>query len=195
MGGIAAISYAPGGCAGSKDSVGIILALFAALGWASEAVISGYGMKDGSVSPLIALTIRYLTSACTYILLVLPIYFTTHTAAVPGALAVLSYWPAVGMFALAALGGMTSVLAWYFAIDTIGAAKALCLNVTYSMWAVVFSIILVESAVTLRVFIGSACIILGVTVANLHIKKLGLVPGTSGMSRHHLQSMLRRGKR
>lgn len=71
-----------------------------------------------------------------------------------------------------ALIGMLSFFCWYTAIDLIGAAKALCLNVTYSFWAVVFTFIIVGSALSKNIIIGSILVVTGVAVATLVSRKI-----------------------
>ena len=66
-----------------------------------------------------------------------------------------------------ALIGMVSFFCWYTAIDLIGAAKALCLNVTYSFWAVVFTFVIVGGSLSLNIIIGSILVVTGVAVATL----------------------------
>ena len=51
--GIAYIGYSPNMTSDNTVGTGIMFALLAAVGWASEAVVCGYGMKAGNVTPLI----------------------------------------------------------------------------------------------------------------------------------------------
>lgn len=55
-------------------------------------------------------------------------------SAFDGMAAAFSYAPCWILLAVTAGIGMYSFLCWYTAIDNIGAAKALCLNVTYAFW-------------------------------------------------------------
>ena len=57
---------------------------------------------------------------------------------------------------------MISLGCWYISIDNIGAAKALCLNVTYSFWALVFTLLFslfvpryVTGSITVHIIVGS----------------------------------------
>ena len=72
-----------------------------------------------------------------------------------------------------ALIGMSSFFCWYTAIDLIGAAKALCLNVTYSFWAVVFTFFLVGTVLSINIIVGSFMVVGGVAVATLVSRKKG----------------------
>jgi len=135
-------------------------------------------MKDGKVDPMMALLIREITSGLAYVLLVAPIFMKGFGNVAAGSAALFAYWPAWTLLALVALVGMSSFGGWYTAIDNIGAAKALSLNVTYSFWAVVLTWFLAlvlpayfQSTITLPIIIGSACMIIGVSLAALYQKK------------------------
>lgn len=153
-----------------NGSMGILFALVAAVGWATEGVVCGYGMKEGNVDPQMALLIREVTSAVVYILLVTPLMLGGYGNAVEGMRAVFTYAPCWLLIAFTALVGMSSFFMWYTSIDLIGAAKALCFNVTYSFWAVVFTFILIGSTLKWNILAGSLMIIGGVAMATL-VKK------------------------
>ena len=169
--GIVYIGYSPEASSGSRLGMGILFSLLAAIGWASEAVICGYGMKAGNVSPLMALLIREFTSGVVYMLVVLPIMLKGYGNAIEGTMAVFAYPPCWILLVFTALVGMSSFFMWYTSIDLIGAAKALCFNVTYSFWAVVFTVLLGGVAITRHVVVGSLLIIAGVSIATLIKKK------------------------
>lgn len=71
--GIIYIGYTPESETNVNVVGGIMLAAVAAIGWATEGVVCGYGMKAGNVDPQMALLIRELTSGIVYILIVAPI--------------------------------------------------------------------------------------------------------------------------
>lgn len=91
--------------------------------------------------------------------------------AIEGTRAVFSYMPCWVLIFFTALVGMSSFFMWYTSIDLIGAAKALCFNVTYSFWAVVFTFILIGSQLTWSIVVGSLMIIGGVSLATLIKRK------------------------
>ena len=62
---------------------------------------------------------------------------------------------------------MSSFLAWYTAIDTIGPARALGLNVTYSVWGVILAALFLDQPPSLWVLLGSLIILLGVCYGSL----------------------------
>ena len=85
----------------------------------------------------IALQIRQTTSAIVYGVILLPILkgwgFTVSLFDGTGWL--------IPTIAAAALFATASYLFYYRAISQIGASKSMALNITYSAWAVVFSVI------------------------------------------------------
>ena len=111
--------------------------LMCAFGWGIEAVIIAKSVQDEAVTDEIALQIRQTTSALIYGIIILPIMkgwsFTVDLFVNTGWLI-----PAI---VIAALFATVSYLFYYRAISQIGASKSMALNITYSAWAVVFSVI------------------------------------------------------
>ena len=169
--GIIYIGYTPGSEADVNVIGGIMLAAVAAIGWATEGVVCGYGMKDGNVDPQLALLIRELTSGIVYLLIVAPLMVGGYKEMVIGTMAVFSDTICWLTLLFTALIGMSSFFCWYTAIDLIGAAKALCLNVTYSFWAVVFTFFLVGAVLSINIVVGSFMVVGGVAVATLVSRK------------------------
>ena len=177
--GIIIIGWSPSGTEDIDITLGVILALVAAIGWATEGVLCGYGMKAGAVDPHLALLIRYATSALVYVLVVSPIFGGGFIDASIGIAAIFSYTPCWILLAMTALVGMISFLCWYTAIDNIGASKALCLNVTYSFWSVFLTLLLsiflpeyFSGALSWIITIGSILILGGVSLATLYQSKV-----------------------
>ena len=114
--------------------------LMCAFGWGIEAVIIAKSVQDAVITDEIALLIRQSTSALVYGLIILPIMngwkFTMGLFSGTGALI-----PVIG---IAALFATISYLYYYRAIAQIGASKAMALNITYSAWAVIFSVIFLK---------------------------------------------------
>ncbi|RKW58898.1 MAG: DMT family transporter [Prevotella sp.] len=165
--GIAYIGYVPSDNSNIDVIGGIGFALIAAIGWASEAVVCGYGMKSGKVDPQMALLIRELTSGLAYTLIVTPLLIGGYANVVNGVSAIFSYGLCWITLVLTALLGMVSFLCWYTSINSIGASRALCLNVTYSFWAVIFGLFILGGEFSFNVVIGSIVIVLGVIVATV----------------------------
>lgn len=169
--GIAYIGYVPGESQQINVVGGIALAAVAAIGWAAEAVVCGYGMKGGKVDPLMALLIREVTSGVVYILLVVPIMLGGFSTMIAGVFTVTSDFLTIATLLMTALIGMSSFIMWYTAINSIGAARSLCLNVTYSFWTVVLSFLFFGGEISMNILIGALLVITGVAVATLLSKK------------------------
>ena len=135
IGAIIATSYTSTSVSGSA-LWGVLGALAAVVGWGCEAVILAWGMRDDAVDNETALQIRETTSGLTYLVLVVPLggalSSTGQALTSPGAM---------GLVALAA-AGTASYLFYYKAIDLLGAARAMALNISYSAWAVLFAFLL-----------------------------------------------------
>lgn len=116
--------------------VGLAGALICVVGWGSEAVLCAWGMRDDAVDNETALQIRETTSALVYCVVVLPMFgaWMFTVSAFPSM--------ATGIVALAGLAGAASYLFYYKGIATIGAAKGMALNISYSAWAVLFGVVL-----------------------------------------------------
>lgn len=157
--GVIGLSYAPSSDEPRNIVIGILCALLCVFGWASEAVICAYGMKDPDVSDEHALQIRQLTSAFFYGIVILPVIsgWKFTISLVPSA--------TFGIILLSALFGTASYVMYYRAINKIGPAKAMALNITYSAWAIVFSVILLKSLPDVKSIILGIVVIGGSLVA------------------------------
>lgn len=117
--------------------LGFVGTLMCAFGWGIEAVIIAKSVQDEAVTDEIALQIRQTTSALVYGIIILPIMkgwgFTASLLNGTGWL--------IPTLAIAALFATVSYLFYYKAISQIGASKSMALNITYSAWAVVFTVI------------------------------------------------------
>lgn len=111
--------------------------LMCAFGWGIEAVIIARSVQDDAVTDEIALQIRQTTSALVYGIIILPVMkgwkFTASLFLETGGL--------IPTIAIAALFATVSYLFYYKAISRIGASKAMALNITYSAWAVIFTVV------------------------------------------------------
>ncbi|MCM0323226.1 DMT family transporter [Bacteroides fragilis] len=159
--GIIWLSYEPVESALSPSVyMGILFAIVSAFGWALESVVCAYGMKSGNVTPEMALTIRELSSFVTYGCLIVPLFCGGYHGVIEVITSNAMFW-----LLLTALIGVTSYLAWYKSIDTIGASRAISLNVTYSFWTILFSVLLFGGTFSIKMLICSLLIIGGVTLA------------------------------
>lgn len=134
--------------------IGFIAACICVGGWAAESVICAYGMRS-DILPVEALFIRQWTSSFIYFILIVlggnPIF---------NIYSVLSQ-PIVLIIFFLALIGTVSYLCYYKSIDTIGPVKATGMNVTYSVWAILFSILLFGGDFDIKLLISSILIIAG----------------------------------
>ena len=164
--------YTTQGAAVAGDAtLGVLGALTCVLGWGSEAVILAWGMKGEGVDNKVALQIRETTSALAYMLIVIPVTGNMDlmtTCLGSGAMVYI---------VCAALAGVTSYLFYYKAILTIGAARAMAANISYSAWAVLFT------ALILKVIPGAVEIICCLVIA------LGTIISSSGQSLKELIGM------
>ncbi|MEI4829877.1 DMT family transporter [Bacillus sp. FJAT-53711] len=142
--------------------LGFIFALICTVGWGLECVICAYGMKDEEVSPEEALQIRQLVSATTYGLVILPAFgghFLTKGVIMSAEFILILF---------IALVGTASYVCYYKAIHEIGPTRAMALNITYSAWAVVISMVALGSPFSWKLIICCVAILIGsiLTVAN-----------------------------
>ena len=111
--------------------------LMCAFGWGIEAVIIAKSVQDPELTDEIALQIRQTTSAIAYGVIIIPVLkgwgFTVSLFHDSDML--------IPVIIGASLFATASYLFYYKAISTIGASKAMVLNITYSAWAVVFSVL------------------------------------------------------
>ncbi len=121
--------------------LGLIGALMCAFGWGIEAVILAKCMQDPEVKDEYALQIRQTTSAIVNGLIILPVIkgwgftidlFRMNTG-----------W-LLPVIAIAALFATVSYLFYYRAISQIGASKSMALNVTYTAWAILFTVVILR---------------------------------------------------
>ena len=163
---VAVLGWTPVDGVPGSWTMGIIGALVCVLGWGTEAVVIDWGLRNASVDDECAMQIRQTTSALTYALVILPL---------------LGAWPstiealvssAMPTIALAALSGTVSYLLYYKAIASIGASRAMALNITYSAWAIPFSLLLLGMIPDVRGVVCAIVIILGAVTAATDVKTL-----------------------
>ena len=143
--GVYGLSFTPG-VEPKNYLLGVVGALACSFGWGTEAVILAKGMGSGAVSHEFALQIRQSTSACVYAVILLPVCLI-HRDIFAEAVFNKRFF---ALIALAALFAAASYLCYYRAITSIGAAKAMALNVTYSAWAVIFTVLILRDHSMLR---------------------------------------------
>ena len=165
--GVIGLSYvSDGGATPENLVIGLICAIICVFGWAGEAVICAYGMKDPDVSDEQALQIRQITSALFYGIIILPL--------LSGWGLTLSLVPTKTTLIIvgAALFGTISYVLYYRAINKLGPAKAMALNITYTAWAIIFALVLLKEMPSLKSIICGVIVICGSLVAANGIKGL-----------------------
>ena len=126
--------------------LGILGAAMCSFGWGIEAVVLAKCLHDPEVKDEYALQIRQTTSAIVYGAVILPIHscmgkdawgftaslFTTGTGMLLPTIVIAAFFATV------------SYLFYYKAIASIGASKAMALNVTYTAWAILFTVVILR---------------------------------------------------
>lgn len=158
------VGYTPPEGSSPNFHLGIFLSLLATFGWATEGVISTFGMD--MVDPDIAIGIRESTSCVVYLIAVLPFVggFIIFREAFTS--------QALIYIIIAALSGALSYLAWYRALNMAGVGRGMALNITYCLWAIVFGWLITKTPVTLPLAIGACLIFLGTLIAVTNVREL-----------------------
>lgn len=138
LAGVFGISYSPE-LDISNFWLGLLGAFMCAFGWGIEGVILSKCFKGDSIKSEYALQIRQTVSAVIYGIVILPILrgwsFTAGIFAHGNIKSLL-------FVILAALFATISYLLYYKTIAKLGVAKAMGLNITYTAWAIVFSLLI-----------------------------------------------------
>lgn len=176
LGAVAVLGWTPAEGVPGDWFIGIAGALLCVFGWGTEAVIIAWGLKSAQVDDQCAMQIRQTTSALSYALVIMPLV-SGWGCSIDAFMSDAMLW-----IALAALSGTASYLFYYKAIAVIGAAKSMALNITYSAWAIPFSLVFLGTMPDARGIICALVIIVGAIVAATDVKELfskGDVPAES----------------
>lgn len=119
--------------------MGILGVVMCSLGWGSEAVILAKSLQEEEVKDEYILPIRQASSAFFYGSILLPLLKGMDLLSSVVWNTQVWFW-----ISLASFCATVSYLFYYRAISKIGAAKAMALNVSYSAWALIFSVILFQ---------------------------------------------------
>lgn len=152
--GTALISFTPPEGSYPHFYLGLLFAFGSALGWGAEGALATFGMS--MVNPDVAITIREITSGLASTFIVVPII------AGVGMFGQLLTTPAtLGIIAVAALAGAVSFLTWYKANAMIGVAPGMALNITYSLWGLIFAFFLTGVALSAYLVLGAIAVTFG----------------------------------
>lgn len=144
--GVYGLSYSP-----SIDINNFLLgslgAIMCSFGWGIEGVILSKCLKSNEIKSEYALQIRQTVSSICYGAIILPIIggwgFTVSLFKLDNISTLLT-------IALAGCFATISYLFYYKALSKLGTAKAMGLNITYTAWAVLFSLILLKDTTILN---------------------------------------------
>jgi len=159
------IGYTPsdaGSAMTATFSLGIIFAIVATMGWGAEGVCVTSGMDF--IDPVVALNIRYIISSLFYTCFLVACFFfvefPTDASASMIASDLMSSKGLLFMACAGVVGGITYV-SWYRAMNMTGVSRAMALNISYALWAIVLSALFTEIDITIQLISGAACIFVG----------------------------------
>lgn len=135
-------------------TLGIILALIAAICWGLEGCISSFGgaLLDSEVN----VTLRQLVSGVIQMVVIIPLIGAT------GLFTSMFHSPLViGLLLISGTLVGISYAEWYRSNAMVGTAIGMSLNITYAFWGVLLSILFLHQAITPAIVIGSTTIIIG----------------------------------
>lgn len=135
--------------------LGYIFAAICLVAWGSEAVLCSLGTRGEELDTDTALFVRQLTSAIVYGFLIIPIIGGLD-------LTIASLLkPEVLIIIFISLLGTSSYLFYYSSIKKIGPSKAMGINITYFLWAVIIDTVILNSNISLNVIISGCMILIG----------------------------------
>ncbi|AME08901.1 MULTISPECIES: DMT family transporter [Gemella] len=134
--------------------IGIIFAFGCAVAWGSESVLSSYAMSN-NLSEIETLLIRQVTSFLSYLIIIVfnGFDFSSFTDIKLG-----------GIIFIFVLSNMISYIMYYIAINRLQPAKATGLNVSYTVWTIIFTALLLGGELSAQVVITSLIIVVGVYI-------------------------------
>jgi len=156
VGGVVIGFTPPEGALGSEFYLGIAMAVVATLGWGIEGVLATSGMD--LLDPAVALNVRQITSSVVYMLVVLPL--AGGYVLLGPALTSSIGW----VFPVAAFTGALSYMCWYRAMNMTGVSRAMAINITYSLWGILFSAMFTEVEITTNIILGALVITTGMVL-------------------------------
>ncbi len=163
---VAVLSFNPDESVNGDWFLGIIGCLVCVVGWGTEANIINYALRYSGADDECCLQIRQTTSAVFYMIIILPL-LGGWGCAIDAATSDAMPW-----IVFAALLGTVSYLFYYKAIDRIGAAKSMALNISYSGWAIPASLILLGTIPSTLGIICAFTIIIGSIVCATNFNEL-----------------------
>ena len=164
LAGVFGLSYSPGLVVGNFW-LGLLGVFMCAFGWGIEAVILAKCFRNAEIRDEYALTIRQSVSALIYGLFLMPLLGGWNFTA---GLLRDGNVRLFAVIALAAFFASVSYLFYYQTIAKMGAAKAMALNITYTAWAIAFTVLIcrdVSILDPLTLFCAAVVVVCGICAA------------------------------
>ena len=158
--GVALLGLGSGADGGKNVPLGFCFALICCVSWALETVLFSWGIRRTGLTLRQVLLLRQTVSAVVCGGIILPLLRGWEET-----LSVLPDKATLYIFA-GALFFTASYLCYYRAIVTVGAAKAMALNITYAAWSIVFSLLLLHLMPSARSIFCSVLIVGGSLAAS-----------------------------
>jgi len=145
--------------------LGFFFAMLCCLSWALETVLFSWGFRQTELTMNQALLLRQTASAIVCGCIILPLLQGWNET-----IQVLPDKATVYIF-IGALSFTASYLFYYRAIVSLGAAKAMALNITYTAWSIIFSLLLLRIVPSMKSVICSTLIVGGSLSASIDLNK------------------------
>ncbi len=142
--------------------LGLFLALVAAFGWAMEGVLATFAMDF--VQPAVALNIYHIAGATVYCLVLIPLICSGWFVDQGGFTVVWEMLSGDGTGYLLLAGTVTplALLSWYKSMNMTGVSRAMAINVTYSLWGIIFTAIFWQDVeLTTYLIVGAVVMFIG----------------------------------
>lgn len=174
------VGYAPPEGGFPYFYVGIAFAVIAGIFWALEGVTVTYAndMADPNISVGLY---RTFFSGLFYTIIIIPIFCLIAKEGISAGWHIMGGAITAGtpllLIAIAAIAGGVSYLSFYRAMNMTGVGRAMSLNITFSLWSIVFGFLfeafgLIHYNVTMQAIIGVCIIVLGTIIVIANPKEL-----------------------
>ena len=162
------IGYKPGSLAVDKShlSLGLLFSFLSALGWGIQGVFLSWGMKKETISQHLTLVITVFSSLVVDVVIILPIIGALKYVGIT----VFSHSGLIAFIA-AAIGAFSTYL-YYVSVHKIGPSRAMGLNITYGLWAVVLQVLFMHSKMDYKLLLAAILIIIGVILGVARKKEM-----------------------
>ena len=162
------IGYKPGSLAVDKShlSLGLLFSFLSALSWGIQGVFLSWGMKKETISQHMTLVITVFSSLVVDVVIILPIIGALKYVGIT----VFSHSGLIAFIA-AAIGAFSTYL-YYVSVHKIGPSRAMGLNITYGLWAVVLQVLFMHSKMDYKLLLAAILIIIGVILGVARKKEM-----------------------